>query len=99
MINASDLFHLSYYEKAAFTGSCDGMRFRIEKSPGSEDGAPDQFTAWTYPGPFNFEHTPDGQKQSQGFPFAEESLADIADWLNEQYAKRQDFWHVHTQLI
>ena len=32
MLKHSDLFHIPYYQKAAFTGSLGGMRFYIEKA-------------------------------------------------------------------
>ncbi len=37
MIKCSDLFHLSFYKKSAYTGSIRGMRFYIEKAQENDD--------------------------------------------------------------
>ena len=83
MIERKDLFHLSFYKKKRFTGSCRGMRYLITKEKASDvEDAPDVLRAFVYPEPYNFEHTPDGLDMACG-------------WLNEQYENRTDFW-LHT---
>ena len=79
MITPQNLFHLSYYEKAHFTGSLNGLRFYIEKIIQEETP---YLRAWIYPGPFCFEKTEKSKKQSRDFPFSENGLAEIADWIN-----------------
>ncbi len=96
MLKASDLFHLSYYQKAHFTGSIRGMRYYIEKA--DLDGTP-LFRVWIFPGPFCFDKTDCAQKESKLFAFEEASLPLIADWLNEQYETRADFWNQHRSLL
>lgn len=93
MIQRKDLFHLSFYKKAHFTGSCEGMRYYITKAKetGDED-APDVLRAIVYPEPYSFEHTPDEDKTHADFPFTEEGLDAVCDWLNEQHESRRKLW-------
>lgn len=96
MLKSSDLFHLAFYKKSAYTGSMEGMRFLIEKA--SEDGQ-DVFKVWIFPGPLCFSKTNDDLKKSKTFAFSEDSIANIADWLNEQYAKRPEYWNRYKSLL
>jgi beta-glucosidase/6-phospho-beta-glucosidase/beta-galactosidase len=93
MIERNDLFHLSFYKKKPFTGSCLGMRYYLTKAKESDaEDAADVLRAIVYPEPYNFEHTPEDAKTHQDFPFTEEGLDDACQWLNEQYTSRQEEW-------
>ena len=81
MLKSSDLFHIPFYQKSPYTGSMNGMRFYIEKS--EKDVTP-VLLVWIFPGPYCFEKTDDSLKESKAFPFCEESIAKIADWLNSR---------------
>lgn len=96
MLKSADLFHLPFYKKSPYTGSMKGMRYYIEKA---QENDTDIFRVWIFPGPYCFEKTADSQKESKTFAFSEESIACIADWLNEQYTKRQDYWNQHRSLL
>lgn len=96
MLKSSDLFHLSYYNKAHFSGSISGMRYYIEKA--KADDVP-VFKVWVFPGPFCFEKTADDVKYFKTFDFAEESLSKIADWLNDQYEEKATNWNKYKSLI
>lgn len=96
MLKSSDLFHLAFYKKSAYTGSMEGMRFYIEKASIDEK---DIFKVWIYPGPLCFAKTNDNLKESKTFAFSEDSIPEIADWLNEQYAKRPEYWNRHKSLL
>lgn len=96
MLKSSDLFHLAFYKKSCYTGSLNGMRYYIEKA--SEDDT-DIFKVWIFPGPFCFEKTAAEQKEFKTFPFSEDSLSDITDWLNKQYEDRATFWNQHKALL
>ncbi len=96
MLKSSDLFHIPFYNKTHYTGSLEGMRFYIEKSGEGNDAV---FQVWIFPGPFCFEKTPDTQKESTSFPFTEESIPQICDWLNARYQERSSFWNSHKALI
>ena len=96
MIERKDLFHLSFYKKTHFTGSFQGMRYYLTqaKESGEEDAA-DVLRAIIYPEPYNFENTPEEDKIHADFPFTEEGLDDVCDWLNEQYENRREYFQ-HT---
>lgn len=96
MLKSSDLLHLAFYKKSAYTGSMEGMRFYIEKA--SEDDQ-DVLKVWIFPGPLCFAKTDNSLKESKTFAFSEDSIARIADWLNEQYASRADDWRRHKALL
>lgn len=96
MLKCSDLFHIPFYQKSPYTGSMEGMRFYIEKA---QEADADVFRVWIFPGPYCFEKTADDQKESQTFPFTEESIARIADWLNDQYTQRMTYWNQHKSLL
>jgi hypothetical protein len=44
------------------------------------------FRLITWPGPYNFAHTPEEKKKTKEFPFSNEALTDIADYLNAEHA-------------
>lgn len=85
MIERIDLFHLPFYKKEAFTGSDRGLRFWIGKTEipkeGSEEAADTVLRAIVWPEPFALKHTPDEQKTHRDFPFSEEGLDQIYDWI------------------
>jgi hypothetical protein len=83
MITPAQLYNVNYYKKAVFTGSQKKMHFRILRTEG-ESGA--SFLVETWPGPYNYETTPDEKKKSASFPFTNEALTDIADYLNHSAA-------------
>lgn len=84
MIDRIDLFHLPFYKKEAFTGSDRGLRFWIGKTEEQEDGSEETKTvlrAILWPEPFALKHTEDEKKISRDFPFSEEGLDQIYDWI------------------
>lgn len=81
MIQPKDLLSLSYYELAVFTGSDNGLRYRIEKHT-EEDTKTLLATAWN--GPFAFDHTPAGDMETFTADFSPEGLVMITDWLNSR---------------
>ena len=84
MIERIDLFHLPFYKKEAFTGSDRGLRFWIGKTDVREEGAEEEvlvLRAILWPEPFALKHTPDEQKVTRDFPFSEEGLDEIYEWI------------------
>ncbi len=96
MLKSSDLFHIPFYNKSPYTGSMNGMRYYIEKASADDT---DVFQVWIFPGPFCFDKTAEDLKQSKTFPFTEESIPVIADWLNKQYEERAGYWNQHKSLL
>ena len=100
MIKRGDLFHLSFYKKERFTGSFQGMRYLITKASESDASeASDVLRATTYPEPYNYEHTSSEDMTSHDFPFTEEGLDQVCDWLNEQYHAQADYWQLCKKNI
>ncbi len=66
------------------------MRYRIEKK--TEEESEPLFLVTIFPGPYGFEATPEEKKQSKTFPFTEEGLSEVCDWLNQSYAKTPSVW-------
>ena len=89
MISPQDLLSIQFYKKEKFTGSFQGMRYIIQKS--AEDDR-DIFEIYTWPGPYNFASTEDDKKLRKTFPFEENSLKEIAAYLNQTYESGKDTW-------
>lgn len=85
MITSDDILNMNFYKKEKFTGSYLGMRYLIRK----ED---DNFRAFIWPGPYNYETTPDEKKTDSTFPFTPEGKQQVVDWLNEQWESRKGEW-------
>ena len=96
MGQSSDLFHIPFYQKSPYTGSINGMRYYIEKASENET---DIFKAWIFPGPYCFEKTADECREYKTFAFTEESIPQIAQWLNAQYEERASYWKQHKSLL
>ena len=97
MINRVDIGHMQNYNlrdkleiKRRYTGSFQGMRFLIRPIGESKDDA--EFEAFTFPEPYNFEHTAESKKTRKTCPYSEEGLDQIHLWLNEQYEERKEYW-------
>lgn len=84
MIERNALYHVPYYEKAPFTGSYRGMRYKLEKID-REDNAP-ALRATIWPGPFCFDATPEEKKEAEFFDFSDDGIAAACDWLNRKYS-------------
>ena len=97
MITTEDILNMNFYKKEKFTGSYKGMRYLVKKE--KDDAENDVFRATVWPGPYNFDTTPDDQKISATFPFTEDGKQQAVDWMNEQWASR-DEWGIimHSQF-
>lgn len=76
---------LNFIKKEVFTGSDEGMRYRLEK-----DG--DNISAWIWPEPYNFLKTDAALKVNETFPLTAEGKEEAVEWLNEQRVKRAELW-------
>lgn len=87
MVERIDLFHLPFYKKEAFTGSDRGIRFWIGKTEIPKEGAGEEeetetvLRAIVWPEPFALKHTADDKKTQKDFPFSEEGLDQVYDWI------------------
>ncbi len=85
MLNQKDLASLPFLKKSPYTGSYKGMRYRIQKEEQEKTLILKTF-AWK--GIFCFDKTPPEDMISKTFPFSDEGLVEITNWLNEQYEKQ-----------
>ena len=79
-----------FYQKGAvLKASFQGMRYQVEKWQREEETV---FRATVWPEPFCFEKTPEENKEYQYFPFTEEGLDAVYDWLCERYDTDRAKW-------
>lgn len=81
MIQRQDIFNINFYKKERFHGSYKGMHYLIEKFSPDEDETVLRVTVW--PGPYNFDTTPNEKKTCTSFPFTEDGLTQVCEYLNE----------------
>lgn len=99
MITSDDILNMNFYKKEKFTGSYQGMRYLIKKDSqpqgDSTDAEPkliDIFRATLWPGPYNYETTPEEKKTTAAFPFTPEGKQQMVDWMNAQWESRKNEW-------
>lgn len=84
MVEKRNMMPLNFFKKEAYTGSSEGMRYRIAQIT---EGEGEEKISWleavVYPEPYCYELTPEENKIRRRFPFKEESLEEIRIWLNE----------------
>lgn len=84
MIEKRNMMPLAFFKKEAYTGSSEGMRYRISQVTEEKEEEKVSFLeAVIYPEPYCYEVTPEENKTRRRFPFEEESLEQIRNWLNE----------------
>ena len=75
-----DLFTLGYYKKQPYTASCNGTRLRLKLESDEEGNSFLELITW--PEPFSFDKTEDEKKTAYRFPYSEEGIGEIIEWLN-----------------
>ena len=91
MLRRIDLMAPAFYKKEPFTGSLNGMRYRIALKK-KEDPEQEFLEVVLYPDEFCFEKTDESVKQYYEFPYSEEGLVQITAFLNEQAESQKDLW-------
>ncbi len=89
MIQRSDILSIPYLKKAVFTGSYQGMRYRLEKVAGEDSEC---LRAAIWDAPYNFTVTPEEKKEYREFPFSEEGICMVVEWLNECWQREGERW-------
>jgi len=91
MINRSDILSMEYLKKTEFTGSHQGMRYRVEGvTAGGADNPEKRLKATVWPEPFNYFTTPEERKTSELFDFSDDGVQDAVDWMNNILFERKD---------
>ena len=75
------LFSFQFLKKEVFYGSYRGMQYRIGKRE-------DALEVCIYPAPYNFDYTPEEEKEYQTFPFSEEGYEQAKNYLEEAWSSR-----------
>lgn len=89
MIDLHGQAGLPYINRGVYTGSYQGMRYRLRKK---EEGDEKLLEAVVYPEPYCFEVTPEEQKEIHDFPFTTEGFDSAVAWLNEVYEAQKERW-------
>lgn len=87
MIEKSDILPMSFLKKSPFTGSFQGMRYRLEKA-GADNEECLRVILWE--GPYSFDATLEEKKESREFAFSDDGICEALDWMNETWDKQQD---------
>ena len=90
MIDLHGQAGLPYVNRNAYTGSCQGMRYRLQKKVKEEGGT--SLEAVTYPEPYSYEVTDEKEKTFREFPFTQEGFEQAVAWLNEEYERQAKRW-------
>ena len=101
MIRREDILSMEYLKKTEYTGSHQGMRYRMEKTEtevAAEDGENKEpkvikellVTVW--PEPFNYITTPEEKKNRKKFSFDEDGIVDAIAWMNDQLFEKKEQW-------
>ena len=96
MIEYKDVMPIPFLKKEAFTGSYQGMRYRMNKSEilvneNSEETVT-RLRVHVWPQPFCFEKTKDELKTEQLFDFSSDGIRLAVDWLNQIYHNEKKRW-------
>ena len=86
MIQSAGL-SVKYLKKQPYSGSHQGMRFRLHAPKDS-----DNVSVWIYPEPWCFEAAPEEDKTFREFPFTPEGVEEAIRWLNASYEEKREYW-------
>ena len=88
MIELHGQISMAFLKKSRFTGSYQGMRYKMEKAQiGEGEEAKTVLRVVQWPEPYSFDATKDEKKTSMDTSFDEEGIEKGIDWLNEEYLK------------
>lgn len=98
MVKAEEILSMEYLKKTEFTGSSEGMRYRLEKlekksmSDNGEERTDKYLLCTIWPEPFNFHTTPEEEKESAEFSFDRDGVEDAVAWMNDRlFAEHEKF--------
>ena len=90
MIDLHGQAGLPYINRGVYTGSYQGMRYRMCKKETEEKGK--YLEVVIYPEPYCFEVTPEEEKEVKEFPFTGEGFNESVAWMNQEYDKQKERW-------
>ncbi len=84
------LFHpLNYIKKEEYSGSMEGMRYLLKKVKSENE---DVIKVIIWPEPLGINRTPVEKQMTTEVPLTAEGVEQAADWINEQYELRKEYW-------
>lgn len=89
MIDKETFHPLNYIKKEEYSGSMEGMRYLLKKV---KSGDADVIRVTVWPEPLGIYRTPDERKTSTEVSLTAEGVEQAADWINEQYETRKEYW-------
>ncbi|MCR4618192.1 MAG: hypothetical protein K5669_08420 [Lachnospiraceae bacterium] len=98
MVRAEEILSMEYLKKTEFTGSTEGMRYRLEKkeskitSDSGEEIVKKELLCTIWPEPFNYHTTPESEKETNLFSFDRDGVEDAVAWMNDRlFAEHEKF--------
>jgi hypothetical protein len=85
MIERKDILSLEFLKKYVYTGSYQGIRYRLSMVG---EGEKRTLQAIVWPEPYNFFHTEEKLKVISSFPFTEDGIIRAIDWMNQEREMR-----------
>lgn len=82
MIERKTVMPIAFLKKEKFTGSDNGVRYRMEKAE-AEDGT-NVIICTVWPEPYAYDFTDDELKIKESFPFNEDGICQGVEWINSQ---------------
>lgn len=89
MIDKQTFHPLNYIKKEEYSGSMEGMRYLLKRD---KNGEADAIRVTVWPEPLGIYKTAKEEQTSILVPLTAEGVEQAADWLNDQYEARKDFW-------
>ncbi len=89
MIKREDILSIEFLKKTEYTGSHQGMRYRLEKAAEGEETV---LKVIVWPEPFGFGATPEEKKQARSFSFSEDGIVDGIAWMNDRLFEDRNIW-------
>ena len=91
MLELRAFMPVNFLKKEKFTGSHNGMRFRMEKRDLEGEYGP-RLGVTIWPEPYGYDATPEEEKEQQILSFDADGIAKGVDWLNEQFEGQKARW-------
>lgn len=92
MLDRENFININLLKKDTFTGSLNGIRYRLKKEVSEGDEPVTSLLVTIWPQPYNFASTDDNLKISKQFNFTSEAIKEAADWLNQSYIEKKEYW-------
>lgn len=90
VIERTDILSIEFLKKTKFTGSHQGMRYRLEGV--SRDGGEKKLRCTVWPEPYSFYVTPEEEKETAEFEFGEDGITEAVAWMNGRLSGEKDRW-------